>query len=46
MSVLANVEKPPHVAPHLVVDFEFMRPGPEGSDPFGAWTRLHGLPPL
>jgi len=23
-----------------------MRPGPEGGDPFAAWTRLHGLPPL
>ena len=46
MSVLATVEKPSHVAPQLVVDFDFMRPGPEGSDPFEAWTRLHGLPPL
>jgi len=23
-----------------------MRPGPEGGDPFAAWSRLHGLPPL
>jgi cytochrome P450 len=28
------------------VDFDFMRPGPEGADPFEAWSRLHGLPPL
>lgn len=46
MSVAATVEKPAHVLPELVVDFDFMRPGPEGSDPFEAWTRLHGLPPL
>jgi cytochrome P450 len=46
MSVLATVEKPAHVAPELVVDFDFMRPGPEGSDPFAAWSQLHGLPPL
>ena len=46
MSVLAAVERPAHVAPELVVDFDFMRPGPEGSDPFEAWSRLHGLPPL
>ena len=46
MSVAAPVERPTHVAPHLVVDFDFMRPGPEGGDPFEAWTRLHGLPPL
>jgi cytochrome P450 len=46
MSVLATVEKPAHVPPELVVDFDFMRPGPEGGDPFEAWSRLHGLPPL
>lgn len=46
MSVLASVEKPAHVAARLVIDFDFMRPGPEGSDPFDAWTRLHGLPPI
>ena len=46
MSVLATVERPPHVPPALVVDFDFMRPGPEGGDPFEAWMQLHGLPPL
>jgi cytochrome P450 len=46
VSVLATVEKPAHVAAQLVVDFDFMRPGPEGCDPFEAWSRLHGLPPL
>ena len=46
MSVLPTVEKPAHVAPELVVDFDFMLPGPEGSDPFAAWAALHGLPPL
>jgi hypothetical protein len=46
MSVLASVERPSHVAPQLVVDVDFMRPGPEGGDPFEAWSRLHGLPPL
>jgi cytochrome P450 len=46
MSVLASVERPAHVPPELAVDFDFMRPGPEGSDPFEAWSRLHGLPPL
>jgi cytochrome P450 len=46
MSVLPTVERPAHVPAELVVDFDFMRPGPEGSDPFEAWSRLHGLPPL
>jgi cytochrome P450 len=46
MSVLATVDRPPHVPPALVVDFDFMRPGPEGGDPFEAWMQLHGLPPL
>jgi len=46
MSVLATVERPAHVPPALVVDFDFMRPGPEGGDPFEAWMGLHGLPPL
>jgi hypothetical protein len=27
----------------LQVDFDFMRPGPEGGDPFAAWSKLHGL---
>jgi hypothetical protein len=30
VSVLASVGKPGHVAPQLVVDFDVMRPGPEG----------------
>jgi len=46
MSVLPTVEKPAHVPDELVYDFDFFRPGPEGSDPFEAWTVLHGLPPL
>jgi cytochrome P450 len=46
MSVLPTVERPAHVPAGLVVDFDFMRPGPEGCDPFEAWSRLHGLPPL
>jgi len=46
MSVLPTVERPSHVPPELVVDFDFMRPGPEGGDPFEAWSRLLGLPPL
>ncbi len=46
MSVLATVERPAHVPLEFVVDFDFMRPGPEGGDPFEAWSRLHGLPPL
>ncbi len=46
MSVLATVDRPAHVPAALAVDFDFMRPGPEGSDPFEAWIRLHGLPPL
>lgn len=46
MSVLPTVERPAHVPAELVVDFDFMRPGPEGSDPFEVWSRLHGLPPL
>src|SRR5471032_39316 len=46
MSVLAAVEMPAHIPPELAVDFDFMRSGPEGSDPFEAWTRLHGLVPL
>jgi cytochrome P450 len=46
VSVPASVERPDHVLAELVVDFDFMQPGPEGSDPFDAWTRLHGLPPL
>jgi cytochrome P450 len=46
MSVLPTVERPAHVPAELVVDFDFMRPGPEGGDPFEAWSRLHGLPPL
>ena len=46
MSVLAAVNRPAHVPPELTVDFDFMRPGPEGCDPFEAWSRLHGLPPL
>jgi cytochrome P450 len=46
MSVLPTVERPAHVPAELLVDFDFMRPGPEGGDPFEAWSRLHGLPPL
>jgi cytochrome P450 len=46
MSVLPTVERPAHVPTELVVDFDFMRPGPPGGDPFEAWSRLHGLPPL
>jgi cytochrome P450 len=46
MSVLPTVERPAHVPPELEVDFDFMRPCPEGGDPFEAWSRLHGLPPL
>jgi cytochrome P450 len=46
MSVLAAVDRPAHVPPELTVDFDFMRPGPEGCDPFEAWSRLHGLAPL
>jgi len=42
MSVLATVDRPPHVPPALVVDFDFMRPGPEGGDPFEAWTPRNG----
>jgi cytochrome P450 len=37
---------PAHVDPSLVVDFDFWRPGPPGSDPFLAWIALHGKPPL
>jgi cytochrome P450 len=39
-------ERPAHVPEHLVVDFDFMRPGPPGSDPLVAWTALHGLAPV
>ncbi|MDB5683073.1 MAG: Cytochrome [Sphingomonas bacterium] len=46
MSVLPTVERPAHVPEALVHDFDFFRPGPEGSDPFRAWATLHGLPPL
>src|SRR6204780_1576906 len=46
MSVVAAARKPAHVDPERVVDFDFTRPGPEGSDPFEAWSALHGLPPL
>lgn len=46
MNALASVERPAHVDPALVVDFDFWRPGPPGSDPFLAWTALHGKPPL
>lgn len=46
MSAVEAIERPGHVAEDQVVDFDFMRPGPVGSDPFAAWTRLHGLPPL
>ena len=38
--------RPDHVDPAHVVDFDFWRPGPPGSDPFLAWTTLHGKPPL
>jgi cytochrome P450 len=38
---------PAHVGPARVVDFDFWRPGPPGSDPFLAWTTaLHGKPPI
>ncbi len=37
---------PRHVAPHLVADFDFYRPCEPGGDPFVAWTRLHGGPPV
>ncbi|MGO8854153.1 MAG: hypothetical protein ACLQO1_00350 [Steroidobacteraceae bacterium] len=46
MSVLPTVARPAHVAPELVVDVDFMRPGPQGSDPFEAWPKLHGPTPL
>jgi cytochrome P450 len=46
MNAVATVERPDHVRPDLLIDFDFMRPGPEGGDPFAAWSRLHGLPPL
>jgi len=34
------------VPEHLVVDFDFYRPGVEGLDPFRAWTKLLGKPPV
>jgi len=40
------IERPAHVPEDRVVDFDFMQPGPAGSDPFAAWSRLHGRPPL
>lgn len=46
MNAVTTVERPAHVSPDLVIDFDFMRPGSEGCDPFAAWSRLHGLPPL
>jgi len=46
MSVWPSAPKPAHVPSTLVLDFDFMRPGPDGGDPFQAWTTLHGLPPL
>ena len=46
MTMADLVERPAHVPEELVVDFDFMRPGADGSDPFLAWRALHGLPPL
>src|SRR5262245_31302130 len=46
MNATPIIERPPHVDPALVVDFDFWRPGPPGCDPFLAWTALHGKPPL
>jgi len=43
---LAVVPRPAHVPGDLVVDFDFRAPGPPGSDPFVAWSRLIGLPPV
>lgn len=37
---------PTHVPAALVVDFDFYRPGVEGFDPFRAFARLLGKPPV
>lgn len=37
---------PAHVPGHLITDYDYMRPGPEGTDPLAAVTVLHGLPPV
>jgi cytochrome P450 len=37
---------PGHVPEHLVFDYDYMRPGPGGSDPLVAATVLHRLPPV
>jgi len=46
MSATDLAERPAHVPEDLVIDFDFMRPGPVGGDPFLAWRELHALPPL
>lgn len=40
------LDRPPHVDPAQVVDFDFWRPGPPGCDPFLAWTALLGKAPV
>lgn len=37
---------PAHIPDDLMVDFDFYRPGVEGLDPFRAFTRLQGKPPV
>lgn len=41
-----TAERPAHVPAELVVDYDFMRPGPDGSDPLTACMRLLGGPPV
>jgi cytochrome P450 len=41
-----ELSRPAHVAPSLVVDFDFYRPCAIGSDPFVAWSKLHAGPPV
>src|SRR5581483_10050113 len=46
MNAVRIAERPAHVDPALVVDFDFWQPGPPGCDPFFAWAALHGRPLL
>ena len=46
MNAVRIAERPDHVDPALIVDFDFWQPGPPGGDPFLAWTTLHGKPPV
>ena len=41
-----QVARPDHVASELAVDFDFYAPCPRGEDPFEAWAKLQGGPPV